>query len=79
MYHAFALMCISLIFFYKGLDDLNDYLRIWHGLWHVFIGLTSFYLIQIQEKKFIGFKEMINIYFGINKNKDKNRDLINCQ
>ncbi len=72
MLHAGMFMCISLIFFYIGLDDLNDYLRIWHGLWHVFIGMTSFYLIQIQEKKFIGFKEMTYIYFGFKEEiKDK--------
>ena len=57
-------MGISLIFFYKGLDDLNDYLRIWHSLWHVFIGLTSFHLLQIQDKTFISFKEIIYYGFG---------------
>ena len=57
-------MVISLIFFYKGLDDLNDYLRIWHSLWHVFIGLTSFHLLQIQDKTFISFKEIIYYGFG---------------
>ena len=62
-------MLISLIFFYKGLDDLNDYLRIWHALWHFFVGLTSFYFLQIQEEKFISFKEIFFIYFGINENK----------
>ena len=72
MHRAFIFMSISLIFFYKGLDDLNDYLRIWHSLWHVFIGLTSFYLIQIQEKRIFGFKEIIYIYFGLQENiKDK--------
>ena len=73
MYKAGIFMGISLIFFYKGLDDLNDYLRIWHSLWHIFIGITSFYLLQIQEKNYIGFKEVIYEYFGIkNELKDKN-------
>ena len=62
-------MLISLFFFYKGLDDLNDYLRIWHALWHFFVGITSFYFMQIQEEKFISFKEIFLIYFGLYKNK----------
>jgi hypothetical protein len=65
-------MFISLLFFYKGLDDLNDYLRIWHSLWHVFIGLTSFHLLQIQDNTFISFTEIIYYGFGyINELKDK--------
>ena len=69
---ASVYMLISLIFFYKGLDDLNDYLRIWHSLWHVFIGLTSFHLLQIQDKTFISFTEIIYYGFGyINEIKDK--------
>ena len=62
-------MAISLFFFYKGLDDLNDYLRIWHAFWHIFISITSFYFLQIQEEKCISFLEMFYIYFGYNKNK----------
>ena len=62
-------MLIALCFFYKGLDDLNDYLRIWHALWHFFIGITSFYFLQIQEEQFISFKDIFLIYFGYNKNK----------
>ena len=67
MYKAGIFMGISLIFFYEGLDDLNDYLRIWHSLWHIFIGITSFYLLQIQEKNYVGFKQVIFEYFQINK------------
>ena len=66
---AFAFMLVSLFFFYKGLDDLNDYLRIWHAIWHFFIGITSFYFLQIQEEKFISFKEIFFIYYGLDKNK----------
>ena len=65
MYKAGIFMGISLIFFYEGLDDLNDYLRIWHSLWHIFIGITSFYLLQIQEKNYVGFKQVIFEYFKI--------------
>ena len=64
MYNAAIFMGLSLFFFYKGLDDLNDYLRIWHSLWHCSIGITSFYFLQLQEKKFISFSEIIYIYFG---------------
>ena len=66
---ACLFMIISLIFFYKGLDDLNDYLRIWHALWHFFIGITSFFFLQIQEEKCISFKEIFLIYFKYDKNK----------
>ena len=66
---ACLFMLIALIFFYKGLDDLNDYLRIWHALWHFFVGITSFYFMQIQEEIFISFKEIFIIYFGYNKSK----------
>ena len=66
---ACLFMLIALCFFYKGLDDLNDYLRIWHALWHFFIGITSFYFLQIQEERFISFKDIFLIYFGYNKNK----------
>ena len=62
-------MCISLFLFYQGLDDLNDYLRLWHAIWHVFIGITSFYFLQIQEEKYISFKEIFLIHFGYYKNK----------
>lgn len=66
---ACIFMLISLFFFYKGLDDLNDYLRIWHAIWHLFIGITSFYFLQIQEEKYISFQEIFLIYFGYYKNK----------
>ena len=76
MLNAAIFMGISLFFFYKGLDVLNDYLRIWHSLWHFSIGLTSFYLLQIQEKKFISFTEIIYMYFGYkNDIKDKEQDV----
>ena len=74
MYNAGIFMTISLVFFYNGLVDLNDYLRIWHSLWHIFIGLTSFYLLQIKEKRFISIKEIILIYFGYKDDK-KNKEV----
>ncbi len=66
--YAFVYIMISTFFFFKGLDDLNDYLRIWHCLWHVGIGVSSLYLIQVQEKRFIGYFEIIFFHFGFIKN-----------
>jgi hypothetical protein len=68
LFQASIFICITSFFFFKGLDDLNDYLRIWHCLWHFGIGISSLYLIQIQEKRFIGYFEIIYIHFGIIKN-----------
>ena len=44
---------IGLIMFIRGLDDLNDYIRIYHTLWHLFIGVAFYYLWQIQYKDFV--------------------------
>ena len=52
---------IGLIMFVRGLDDLNDYIRIYHTLWHLFIGIAFFYLWQIQYKDFVSFSK-INKY-----------------
>ena len=40
---GFVLMALALIFFYRGLDEDNDYLRINHGLWHLCIGFSVYY------------------------------------
>lgn len=45
-----ALLGIGVLCFSKGLDDRNDYLRIWHGLWHCSTGIASFYLWQMVDK-----------------------------
>ena len=37
---------LAIFSFWKALDEFSDYLRIWHGLWHVFIGVSTFYLWQ---------------------------------
>jgi len=49
-----ALLLVSFAFFAKGLDDKNDYLRIFHSGWHVFISAASYWLWRIvafHEKK----------------------------
>lgn len=42
--------------FIKGLDDGNDYLRIYHSIWHCMIGISFFYLWQVQEKRTVTLK-----------------------
>ena len=49
---------IGLIMFIRGLDDLNDYIRIYHTLWHIFIGIAFYYLWQIQYKNFVSYPEI---------------------
>ena len=64
---------IGLIMFVRGLDDLNDYIRIYHTLWHLFIGIAFYYLWQIQYKDFVSYSKIYNyilheIGFISNKN-----------
>lgn len=33
--------------FYQGLNERDDYLRMWHGLWHLFTSVFSVYLWQV--------------------------------
>ena len=51
---------IGLIMFIRGLDDLNDYIRIYHTLWHIFIGIAFYYLWQIQYKNYVTYPEIYN-------------------
>lgn len=37
------------IFFALGLDDENDYLRLYHSAWHLFVTIGSYWLWQIVE------------------------------
>ncbi len=48
----------AIAMFVKGLDDGNDYLRIYHSLWHVLIGVSTFYLWQLQDKKTISMRSL---------------------
>ena len=64
---------IGVIMFIRGLDDLNDYIRIYHTLWHIFIGIAFYYLWQIQYKNYVSYSEIYNyalkeIFFISNKN-----------
>lgn len=44
-------------FFYKGLDDANDYLRLNHGLWHFFAGIAIYFFymcrVDLEIKKIV--------------------------
>jgi predicted membrane channel-forming protein YqfA (hemolysin III family) len=42
---VFAVTCFIL-----GLDDDNDYLRIYHGFWHLFGSIANFYLWQVIDR-----------------------------
>ena len=44
---AYIPMTAAIYCFYLGLDDKNDYLRIFHGLWHCFGGISTYWLWQI--------------------------------
>jgi predicted membrane channel-forming protein YqfA (hemolysin III family) len=52
-----TILIIAISMFVKGLDDANDYLRIYHSLWHISIGWASFYLWQLQENKVYDYLE----------------------
>lgn len=45
-----ACLAVAVCCFIKGLDEFSDYLRIYHGLWHCFIGFGSFFLWQSIDK-----------------------------
>jgi hypothetical protein len=47
---AGLLIAAGFVCFYFAIDEFSDYLRIWHGLWHVSIGLSSFYTWQAKSK-----------------------------
>ena len=49
---------IGVIMFIRGLDDLNDYIRIYHTLWHLFIGVAFYYLWQVQYKDFVSYSQI---------------------
>ncbi len=40
---SWGVVCLApaVFFFYRGLDDERDYLRLWHGLWHVAINAAA--------------------------------------
>jgi len=39
-----GILALAIIFFARGLDEVNDYLRVNHALWHVCVGLSAYHL-----------------------------------
>ncbi|CAK71570.1 unnamed protein product (macronuclear) [Paramecium tetraurelia] len=48
---------IGFIAFYFGLDEYKDYLRLWHGLWHLAMNQAYFHLYQLFNPKVYTFLE----------------------
>jgi hypothetical protein len=44
---GFGLLIAAVPFFVAGLDDDNDPYRLYHGCWHLFGGLSAFYLWRV--------------------------------
>jgi predicted membrane channel-forming protein YqfA (hemolysin III family) len=53
---------IGVVMFIRGLDDLNDYIRIYHTLWHIFIGTAFYYLWQAQYKNYVTYTEIYKYF-----------------
>eukprot|EP00920_Eleutheroschizon_duboscqi_P009214 GHVT01021061.1.p1 GENE.GHVT01021061.1~~GHVT01021061.1.p1 ORF type:complete len:256 (-),score=9.19 GHVT01021061.1:761-1528(-) len=41
-----ATLGVAIIFFIWGLDDDKDYLRIYHGCWHIFVSLFAYFMCK---------------------------------
>jgi hypothetical protein len=69
MLRGVSILIIAISMFIRGLDDETDYLRIYHSIWHVTIGISTFYLWQIQEHRMVGifqvFEEAYKRFFEI--------------
>jgi len=70
------LMLVGFVCFIKGLDRDNDYLRLFHSLWHLIIGFSTYFVWQgrDREEDQIGYFEILKIplntpmnYFGKEK------------
>lgn len=47
---------VGLLAFIKGLDDQHDYLRLWHGLWHLSISTGTYHILQVLEEDTCNFR-----------------------
>ena len=45
-FKALALLFASMYLFFKAIDDHADYLRFYHGIWHIVISTCLFYAYQ---------------------------------
>lgn len=41
---------VAAVNFALGLDEFKDYLRFYHGLWHLCVGMSSFYFWQVNVR-----------------------------
>ena len=57
LFKGLLFLSTGLFFFYKGLDDANDYLRLNHTVWHFFVSLGAYFLWQAQDDELIGLRE----------------------
>jgi hypothetical protein len=67
------IMVFGFFCFFKGLDDANDYLRMYHAIWHLLIGFSCYYVWQGREndEHILGYFEILKLpldteieYFG---------------
>ena len=60
---SMVIFIIALFMFAFGLDENNDYLRIYHSLWHFLGGISIFYILQMQEKENFSYFDFLSINF----------------
>eukprot|EP00759_Apiculatamorpha_spiralis_P009548 PhF_6_TR16592/c0_g1_i1/m.25284 len=51
---GFGMLGVGVIFFVRGLDDAHDPGRMYHGLWHVIAGSSSYFLWNIVASSSVG-------------------------
>jgi hypothetical protein len=64
MWKGLGILMVALSMFIKGLDEHSDYMRIAHSFWHLTIGMSTFYLWQVQTKKFYNFSEVYQEFWN---------------
>jgi len=59
---------LAITFFVIGFDNNKDYLRIYHGIWHIFYVLAMPFILQVKvkPKDYVKFKDFLMLnYEGI--------------
>lgn len=69
-------MVIAVFNFSQGLDEYKDHLRFFHGMWHMCVGISSFYFWQIklapgEEFSFLNFWKKKYTYRLLLENKER--------
>jgi len=49
--YGIGLIVVAAVFFVRGLDDDNDYLRLNHGIWHFCVGIAFYFIFLSREKQ----------------------------